>query len=288
MCYARWKPNNVACLGEMCIPHCMVMLLLFSLTVSVILNKKLLLKQASKQKCLPPSKNLSQYISAPLQQTCHMRDLSSLTSSDPASVIWGLALHHTTKPSARSCCLLPTHLCPFDWRVQWQIVWLRSQVYKRRAAATAKVCLPRAHARVGAAQGRIPHPTSARPCASCDGCPQRSPLCSTAGSHRTRQPSPAGTRRWDQPTLCPISYTVSPQRDFLSLSKFFRGFSRCQPVPTTLQRKSPIGRMFIGAGRQAGGAQLGSQSESNQETIAPPAPPCFCQETRRAWQKPSL
>jgi len=59
----------------------------FSLTVSIILNKKWLLKQASKQKCLPPGKNPSQYISVPLQQTCRMRDLSSLTGSDPASVI---------------------------------------------------------------------------------------------------------------------------------------------------------------------------------------------------------
>lgn len=94
--------------------------------------------------------------------------------------------------------------------------------------------------------------------------------------------------RRDQPTLCPISYTVSLQRDFLSLSKFFRDFSGCQPAPTTLRRKPPVGRMLISAGRQAGGAQLGSQSESNQETTAPPAPLCSCQETRRARQKPPL
>lgn len=70
-------------------------------------------------------------------------------------------------------------------------------------------------------------------------------------------------------------------RDFLSISKFFRGFSGCQSAATTLRRKPPVGRMLISAGRQEGGAQLGSQSESNQETTAPPAPLPSCQEPGR-------
>lgn len=127
-----------------------------SLTASIISNKKLLTKEAGKRKCLPPINNLSWYISAPLQQTCCMTDLSSLTSSDLASVIWGLARHHTTKSSIKSCSLLPTHLCPFAWRAQWQIVWLRSEVFKRRAVVAATFCSPGAHACVGAAQVGIP------------------------------------------------------------------------------------------------------------------------------------
>lgn len=84
----------------------------FSVTVSSILNKKQLSEQASKQKCLPPSKNLSRYISAALQQTYCMRDLSGLGGGNPLSVIWWLVLHHTAELSAKSCTLLPTDLCP--------------------------------------------------------------------------------------------------------------------------------------------------------------------------------
>lgn len=49
----------------------------FSATAYSILNKKQLSEQASKQKCLPPSKNVSRYISAALQQTYCVRSFKS-------------------------------------------------------------------------------------------------------------------------------------------------------------------------------------------------------------------
>lgn len=118
-----------------------------------------------------------------------------------------------------------------------------------------------------------------------------SPVVPTAGTSESRStgyPSPVGAQHREQPRLCPISYTTSLQRHFLSISKFFRGFSGCQSAATTLRRKPPVGRMLISAGRQEGGAQLGSQSKSSQETTAPPALPLSCQEPRRAWQERAL
>lgn len=193
-------------------------------------------KTSKQTKCLPPSKNLSRYISAPLQQTCRMRDLLSLTGSDPASVIWGLPLHYTTKPSTESCSLLPTHLCPFDWRPNDKscdcALRYSKEELRRQLRSVFPGLMP---ALVQTKEG-----SHARPC--------QVPV--QAVGDDPRGPHSAGTRRWDQPTVCHISYTMSLQRDFLSLSKFFRGFSGCQPAPTTLRRKPPVGRMFISAGRQ--------------------------------------
>lgn len=101
-----------------------------------------------------------------------------------------------------------------------------------------------------------------------------SPVVPTAGTSESRStgyPSPVGAQHREQPRLCPISYLTSLQRHFLSISKFFRGFSGCQSAATTLRRKPPVGRMLISAGRQEGGAQLGG-------TLLPPcsrAPGCF-------------
>lgn len=152
------------------------------------------------------------------------------------------------------------------------------------------VCLPRANACVGGA---------ARSGGSSTQC-CRVPVQAVGGDssgvhpaaplgHSTPTALSCGLQavRRDQPMLCPISYTASLQKDFLSLSEFFRGFSGYQSALTTLWRKPPVGRMLISTGRQ-GGAQLGSQSEANQETRAPPAPLCSCQETGRARHKPLL
>lgn len=50
-------------------------------------------------------------------------------------------------------------------------------------------------------------------------------------------------------------------RDFLSISKFFRGFSGCQSAATTLRRKAPAGRMLISAGRQEGERSWGARAD---------------------------
>lgn len=215
-----------------------------------------------------------------------MRVLSSLTVSDPASVIWGLALHHTTKPSAQSCSLLPTHLCPFDWRAQWQIVRLRSQAFKRKAVATAKVLFFRLTTPLVQLKEGSP-PNTAQTPFQLQGMSPVGPL-----------QAPQCHRALDTPLLWVPSTESSPGcapspkhkfvRDFLSISTFFRGFSGCQSAATTLRRKPPVGRMLISAGRQEGGAQLGSQSKSNQELTAPPALLPSCQEPGRACQEPPL
>lgn len=131
---------------------------------------------------------------------------------------------------------------------------------------------------------RDPCPTQPRPHSSCRGWAH----CKHLSVTEHWIPLSCGYPALRAAQAVPHLLSTSLWETFLSISTFFRGFSGCQSAATTLRRKPPVGRMLISAGRQEGGAQLGSQSKSNQELTAPPALLPSCQEPGRACQEPPL
>lgn len=206
-----------------------------------------------------------------------MRVLSSLTASDPASVIWGLALHHTTKPSAESS-LFFQHIFalltegPDDKSCDCALRRSKEKLWQQPRSLFLGLTTPLVQLKEGSHAQHCQHLIQA----------------ARDEPHGAHCKHLSVTEHWIS-LSCGNPALRAPQavphllhhkfvRDFLSISKFFRGFSGCQSAATTLRRKPPVGRMLISAGRQEGGVQLGSQSESNQETTAPPALLPSCQE----------